>query len=83
MIHNTSCYIYFFQISCSTDVDEDVYCEDGYILKIANKLEDPEALKAQNELMLHLHENTNLQVMDSFLVDESLIPLKNIICGNK
>jgi len=44
-----------------TEENKDIFYEDGYILKIANILEDPEALKAQNELMLHLHKKKNLQ----------------------
>ena len=44
------------------DQNKDIYHEDGYILKIANTLEDPEVLKGQNELMLHLHNNKNIKV---------------------
>ena len=51
-----------YKIRHKTEENKDIFYEDGYILKIANILEDPEALKAQNELMLHLHKKKNLQV---------------------
>ena len=51
-----------FKFSCRNDQNKDIYHEDGYILKIANTLEDPEVLKGQNELMLHLHNNKNIKV---------------------
>ena len=49
--------------------DEDLYFENGYILKITNTLEDPEVLKAQNLLMLHLHGKKIIQVLNSLFCE--------------
>lgn len=57
------------KISCKIKEDEDVYHENGYILKITNTLEDPEVLKAQNQLMLHLHGKQIIQVLNPLFCD--------------
>ena len=64
---------YLFLYRFKSDNNRDIFYEDGYILKIANILEDSEALKAQNELMLHLHEKKSIQVCQVKFVNENLL----------